>query len=290
MGGIMKKFLWCATIILLVSTVFGVHSLIGAGMEDRILTFFKKTIKPAEPLLANDITIEKEFQPGTTHKIGLIELVQGQCYLQHKGQKTAYQAKKDMPLYEGDILITGENARIQARLDDKSTFSLAEYSRLALTRIVYDSLKNSRDSEANLTFGKVRFKMIKLSDESNFSINTPTAVAGVRGSDFALMVYNLDAPSAAFSGNFFATLFSVPAAHAELNLLSTALLTGQDSTLTFAGLSGPVQSVGPFAVSVAPAGAAASIGAAVAPAVATGILESVGPGLAYMAMPPWMEE
>lgn len=277
---------WCLVCCLLLN----VPLLIGADMAQQIVETFKKSISPTEPLLAADITVADTFQAGAGTAIGLVELVQGDGYILHQKGKTAFRAVKDLPLFQGDTLITGPHARIQARLDDKSTFALTEHSKLILTKVFYKAATNERDSELGLAFGKARFKVVKVAEGSQYKVTTPTAVAGIRGSDFALMVFPEAQRSAATSlGQRLADLLQVSSAHAVVPLLpSTALLTGQATTISFSGAVGAAQTIGPLSTSVAASGAAAGSAMSVGAAVATGVLQTIGPNLAYMMMPKEM--
>jgi len=276
---------WCLVFCLLLN----VPLLIGADTAQQIVEAFKKTISPSEPLLTADTHVTETFAPGEGAAIGLVELVQGDGYIVHQKGKTAFRAMKDLSLFQGDTLITGAHGRIQARLDDKSTFALTEHSKLILTKVFYKAATNERDSELGLAFGKARFKVVKTAEGSQYKVTTPTAVAGIRGSDFALMVFPEGQQSAASSlGQRLADLLTVKPAYAIAPALpATALLTGEATTISFTGPLGAAQTVGPFSVSVA-AGEAAGSAMAIGATVATEVLETIGPNLAYMMMPKEM--
>lgn len=285
----MKRLVQIGSCCALWFLLFNVPILIGADTVQQLVETFKKPIPPSQPLLGADLTVKETFEPGAEAAIGLIELVQGEGYIIHQKSKTAFKAAKDVALFQGDTLITGQQGRIQARLDDKSTFALAEQSKLILTKVFYKSATNERNSEINLTDGRARFKVVKAAEGSQYKVTTPTAVAGIRGSDFALMVVPANQQAAALSaGQRLASLFQVRSAYALIAALpTTALITGEETTITFTGLSGAAQSVGPLSLASA-AGQAASSAVIIGTNAAMGVLESVGPNLAYMAMPAQM--
>ena len=76
-------------------------------------------------------------------------------------------------------------------MNDGSILSLASETKLALNKSVYDKKKKSRSSFLNMAFGKARFLVVKLVNfkRSEFKVKTPTAVCGVRGSDYVIEVY-----------------------------------------------------------------------------------------------------
>jgi len=132
-------------------------------------------------------------------------------------------------------LISEEQSKAQAKLNDGSFITLGPYSKIVFDKSVYDPSKPARNSLLSLLFGKARFIVTKLASfrDSQFKVKTPTAVAGVRGSDFAICV----APGSP---------------------LTTTLMTGERTTVTFAGNTGQTQLVGPMSASSATQGMAAT--------------------------------
>lgn len=120
--------------------------------------------------------------------VGKVLSVQGKVMILKKDMKHVYLAKKGLPLFDGDSIVTQEKGRIQFRFNDESTMSLAPMSKLVLNRSVYDSKKKTRSFSLDLMLGKARFWVKKLLHfkRSEFRVKTPTAVCGVRGSDFVL--------------------------------------------------------------------------------------------------------
>jgi ferric-dicitrate binding protein FerR (iron transport regulator) len=85
----------------------------------------------------------------------------------------------------GDSLRTGPGGRLKLLFDDHSILILAEKSTIEVTRHVYDAAAGRRDSLFRLYEGKVRAVVEQLfSAPSEFQIESQTAVAGVKGTDF----------------------------------------------------------------------------------------------------------
>ena len=85
----------------------------------------------------------------------------------------------------GDSFKTGEGGRLKMIFDDKSILILAEKSRLEITRRIYDPSTRRRESLFKLYEGKVRAIVGELfGASSKFEIESPTAVAGAKGTDF----------------------------------------------------------------------------------------------------------
>lgn len=284
----MKRVKVIIPLLLILLFVLNVPLSFGGAAEDRLLEKMKTTVKPKEPLLTPGIKIEGIYKPGKAAEIGLVEIVQGDGFVVHQGEMIAYKAKKGQSLHMGDTLVTGEKSRIQARLNDQSSISIADHSKLILSRIQFSASEKKRNSAYFLFFGRVRFAMTKLLGTSQ--IKTPTAVCGVRGSDFALMVAPKD-DEYGMLRRIVSELSFVRDAHAQAQIgLLTAVVTGANTTVSFGGVAGAVQTVGAFSVSSAAAGAAAAVPAVVGAAAAGAALEAVGPGLAIAKMPAYMEQ
>jgi hypothetical protein len=86
-------------------------------------------------------------------------------------------------IYWGDVINTGHLARARVALDDGSVLSVGSDSNLTVTK--HDG--GEQQTELDLNYGRVRAKAVKqVKPNANFQIRTPTGVAGVVGTDFAL--------------------------------------------------------------------------------------------------------
>ncbi len=85
----------------------------------------------------------------------------------------------------GDAFKTGPGGRLKMIFDDKSILILSEKSSLEITRRIYDPSTRRRESLFKLYEGKVRAIVGELfGASSKFEIESPTAVAGAKGTDF----------------------------------------------------------------------------------------------------------
>lgn len=132
--------------------------------------------------------------------IGRIALVSGHVVIVHADSKQEYPALKGVSLYKGDTLTTSSKSRISIRLNDESIIIMGPDTKLTLSRSIYDPDKRIRATFLKMTIGKARFWVKKLIDykHSDFRIKTPTAVAGVRGSDFTVFITDTDTLITAF--------------------------------------------------------------------------------------------
>ncbi len=254
-----------------------------------ILAMLKTEVRPRTPLLPANVTIKPDFigDPATLgQSVGEVQISQGKALVIHPGTNSAYQLKKGNPVFTGDMLITQQKSRLNIIMNDKSAFSLAPHSKLIIDKSFYDPTKNQRSTEMQLMFGRVRSVVTKIGGTPNYKIKTPTAVAGVRGTDFALAVSYVTEKQSSLD-RFLAFIQPVSIAHAFVGgALITTVVTGPGSTVGFAGMVGATQTVGALSVSAAVAGTAATSAAVVGAAAAGAALSAVGPSMASMSMPP----
>lgn len=116
---------------------------------------------------------------------GKAAYVSGDAYVVRGGER--------LPLAEGDsvfsadTVITGDKGRVTLHMRDESKIHVGRLSRIDLSN--YTLKEKSLISGAfNVLWGKVRFFVAKLSEGSDFKVGTKTAVLGVRGTEFIVMV------------------------------------------------------------------------------------------------------
>lgn len=128
--------------------------------------------------------------------VARITKAQGNIKILKPGMQGA-PAKSEQPVYEGDILMTETNSRAEVTFADQSVIRLAPESKIEITKYLIEGTER-KSGVLNLFTGKIRAivsKAVKVagvsfSDRQNFQVRTPTAVAGVKGTDF--FVFHID--------------------------------------------------------------------------------------------------
>ena len=145
---------------------------------------------PSASLLPDNLIIEDEFKPGYGLPVGKIQVFQGEVVVMHADQLRGYRAMINLPLYQGDTIVTLEDGRVRFGLKDGSTLTLSSDTKLTINLSVYNPEKKVRSSFFNMVFGKVLFAVRKLTDfkSSQVKTKTQTAVVGVRGSQWVQVV------------------------------------------------------------------------------------------------------
>ncbi len=110
-----------------------------------------------------------------------------------RGQTAARPLVKGARLSEGDRVRTGRDGAAEIRLGDGSLVRLAELSELDIDKLDVDAQGAPTTSRFNLTAGQARAWVARqviakvAAVQGAFAVQTPTAVAAVRQTDFAVL-------------------------------------------------------------------------------------------------------
>ena len=126
--------------------------------------------------------------PAFANDIGLIKVSKGSVQIQRGGAKVP--AAVGSPLRASDVIVTGADGSAGITFTDNSLVSVGPNSVFAIEKYSFDSTTHAGQFEGNLRQGRlaaVSGKMVKQSPES-MKIRTPSAVMGVRGTEFVVQV------------------------------------------------------------------------------------------------------
>lgn len=103
--------------------------------------------------------------------------------------KVISDVKKGFKVLEKDILETGENSKAKILFIDDNIMTLAPKSKLEIAKHKFDRKQKTGSTIINLLYGKVRNSISEHNHydqkDNAFEVKTKSAVAGVRGTDFA---------------------------------------------------------------------------------------------------------
>lgn len=122
---------------------------------------------------------------GSLNDAGKASYVSGDVYVVRGGER--------LPLAEGDsvfsadTVITGRKGRVSLQMHDESKVYIGRASRMSLSNYAVKE-KKLMSGVFNVLWGKVRFLVAKLSEGSEFKVGTKTAVLGVRGTEFVVIL------------------------------------------------------------------------------------------------------
>ncbi len=118
--------------------------------------------------------------------IGKISAVQGNVDVT-VGSTPAVAAREGMPVNEGDILRAKSKSKAEVTFNDGNQLRLAANTRLKITAYAVGEKKSNF---LNLFRGKMQSMVKNLGKGSTYEVRTPTAVCGVRGTDFFTFFQN----------------------------------------------------------------------------------------------------
>ncbi len=123
--------------------------------------------------------------PAQGRSAGAIQRLIGSVNLQH--DRRVLLASSGAKLFWGDIVSTLQDGRARIALDDGSILNVGSNSSLKI--IQHDAA--TQQTQVQLAYGRLRASAVRLARSgSSFQVRTPTAVAGVVGTDFTLTYEN----------------------------------------------------------------------------------------------------
>ncbi|MGZ6442447.1 MAG: FecR family protein [Pseudobdellovibrionaceae bacterium] len=126
-----------------------------------------------------------EAQALADQMYGILMVVKGSVKIQN-ASKQSTDAKVGSKVQVGDTIITGEDARAKVVMSDRNVINVNPNTQVVISAYKNDAATGEKNVELNLLQGKVRNNVEQTYDgeKSKFLIKTPTAVAGVRGTQF----------------------------------------------------------------------------------------------------------
>jgi ferric-dicitrate binding protein FerR (iron transport regulator) len=148
-----------------------------------LLSLFGLIAPPASPAQQGPVSV------AMANGNARITLLTGKAYLSREGGRKSKPLKTNDVVRQGDTIQTGENARIEILLPDKSYIRFGENTKFFLEAASLNQKERTRDISIRMLLGKVWAKASKLfSGRGRFAISTRTAVAGVRGTVYRMNV------------------------------------------------------------------------------------------------------
>ena len=120
--------------------------------------------------------------------VGEIKVVPGAAHLERGNARLP--VKVGMPVQESDKVVTGTDGTVGITFADNSLLSVGPSSVLAIDRYVFDSTTHAGQFDSTLSRGTLAVisgKMVKQSPDA-MRVRTPSAIMGVRGTEFIVRV------------------------------------------------------------------------------------------------------
>ena len=120
--------------------------------------------------------------------IGLVKVAKGEVRIERHGAKLPVTVGTAVRL--SDVVVTGADGSAGITFTDNSLVSVGPNSVFAIDKYRFDTTTHAGEFEGNLRQGRlaaVSGKMVKQAPES-MRIRTPSAIMGVRGTEFVVQV------------------------------------------------------------------------------------------------------
>ena len=114
--------------------------------------------------------------------IGVAEAVRGDV-LAVRADGTRVVLNDGSPVFQGDVIETGANSSVGLRFNDDTSFAMQGNGRMVLDELIYDPGTLSGSAAVSVLQGAFVFVtgQVAKTDPSSFSVSTPLATIGVRG-------------------------------------------------------------------------------------------------------------
>ena len=126
--------------------------------------------------------------PALAADVGLVKVSKGNVQIERNGAKVA--APVGASVQASDVIMTGADGSAGITFTDNSLVSVGPNTVFAIDKYRFDSTTHAGEFEGSLKKGRlaaISGKMVKASPES-MRIRTPSAIMGVRGTEFVVQV------------------------------------------------------------------------------------------------------
>jgi hypothetical protein len=156
----------------------------------------QKEIPPPPPLPE---TIPEKSDGMTAY----ITYLKGVVSIHRKGMPDRQPAEINLELYQGDRIHVDKASMVELITEGNSILRLGENSDLTITRLEKKPKQKARKTNFSLALGRLWNKARKLvNPKSEYIVNTPTALSGVRGTVYGIDVLpNQDTRFKTYSGS-----------------------------------------------------------------------------------------
>ena len=121
-------------------------------------------------------------------EVGQVKIAKGQVSVQRGGQ--TLPGTVGMAIEAADVVRTGADGSVGITMRDNSLLSAGPNSVLSLERFEYDATTSQGRFDAHLTRGTLAVVSGRIAKQSpqSMTVRTPSAVLGVRGTEFVVSV------------------------------------------------------------------------------------------------------
>lgn len=116
---------------------------------------------------------------------GVLKVVKGDVQITQASDGKTVAAKIGQKVFPKDTIVAGKDARAKIVMVDNNEINVSPDTKMVIQAYDYKPEEDKKNVLLNVMYGKVRNKVNQKYDgENKFQVKTPSAVAGVRGTDF----------------------------------------------------------------------------------------------------------
>ena len=129
------------------------------------------------------------FAAAKIDSLATVNNIQGDVKVQKGGAGEWAAAKEGMFVKTGDAVKTGAKSSCVLKWGRENAVKIDPFSMMKIDRLEKNPAMKADNSDLNLWTGKVYARAQKMSNaNSDFTVKTPTAIAGVRGTKLSVEV------------------------------------------------------------------------------------------------------
>lgn len=144
----------------------------------------------ALPEALKGMDISENFVDSGSEAIGQIQTVTGQVIVYHQDNNRAYYASGGDTLFKQDVVYTLADSRCRIKFTTEDIVTMGDNTRIGIESYLDSPETGEKRSVIRILKGKAMFYMLKLFKYKiiDTAVNTPTAIIGVRGTQFGTEV------------------------------------------------------------------------------------------------------
>lgn len=134
--------------------------------------------------------IKDYFVSADAREAGIIQTMTGHVAVIHEDSNQVYFAAPGDKIFEKDVIFTLKESRCRLKFLDDNLITMSENTNVGVKEFITDLELKEKKSVFSMVRGKAMFYALKLFKyrKSSILVETPTAVAGVRGTKFGVAV------------------------------------------------------------------------------------------------------
>lgn len=134
-------------------------------------------------------------------RVAVTEDLRGHVEVQRGGRGTFQQLSKDGLIKTNDVVRSAQDGAAEFRWPDGTRMAITPGTQLTIKKVSFNSAARVDNSEFKIAAGKIFVRITKgLAPDSKFEVETPTAVASVRGTIFSVEVKDDKTQVAVYKG------------------------------------------------------------------------------------------